>query len=140
MHDVKSDYIFDPAAITSFEGRTGPYILYTAVRLNSVLKKAESGKRKAETNLQNEERELLLTVLDFDRILNATFEKRAPDILANWTYDLAQRANAFYHNCPILKNDIDDATRAHRLWIAETARDVLTTAIGLMGLRVPEEM
>jgi arginyl-tRNA synthetase len=142
MHDVKADYVFDPDAITSFEGRTGPYILYTAVRLNSVLKKAEGKGQRAGTDfkLSAEERALLLCVLDFDRTLNAAFEKRATDLLANYAYDLCQAANSFYHNCPILRDDVDDATRAHRLELVRITRYTLARAIDLMGLKIPEEM
>ncbi|GHS98959.1 arginine--tRNA ligase [Bacteroidia bacterium] len=141
MHDVKSDYIFDPDLVTQFEGRTGPYILYTAVRLNAVLKRAQSTEHRAQINeLATEERELLLCVLDFQRTVESAFEKRATDLLANYTYDLCQTANSFYHNCPILKPDIDDDTRAHRLEILKRALSTLATAIDLMGLKVPDEM
>ncbi|MCL2749161.1 MAG: arginine--tRNA ligase [Alphaproteobacteria bacterium] len=141
MHDVKSDYVFDADAVTQFEGRTGPYILYTAVRLNSVLKKAGNFvKAKKISQLQIDERNLLLGILDFERTVQNAFDRRAPDILANYTYDLCQLANTFYHNCPILREDVDADTRAHRLQIATIARDTLATAIDLMGLKIPEEM
>lgn len=142
MHDVKSDYVFDPDAVTSFEGRTGPYILYTAVRLNSILKKAESGKTKAEINneLAAPERDLLLTVMDFDRNVNRAFDTRSPDVLANYTYDLAQGINTFYHHCPILADGVDAVTRGHRLAIVEIALLALSKCIELMGLTIPNEM
>ncbi|MCL2338364.1 MAG: arginine--tRNA ligase [Proteobacteria bacterium] len=181
MHDIKSDYAFDPAAVTQFEGHTGPYILYTAVRLNSVLKKAGfemsvncsplGGSRNCEAvsvggqntdipptgsmlrisptppkggvvapSLQPEERELLLTVLDFERTLNVAFDRRATDILANYTYDLCQAANAFYHNCPILRDDVNAETRSGRLNIVRMTIATLSTAIDLMGLKIPDEM
>ncbi len=140
MHDVKSDYIFDPAAVTSFEGRTGPYILYTAVRLNSVLKRANACAAATPAELHADERNLIIGLLDFERALTGTFDARATDILANYTYDLCQLANTFYHNCPILRDDIDENTRAARLYLATKTRDVLTTAISLMGLAVPEQM
>jgi len=147
MHDVKSDYIFDADAVTQFEGRTGPYILYTAVRLKSVDRKAKSEGNKTPAlcdlqpaTLSNDERNLLLTLLDFDRAINAAFDKRATDILANYTYDLCQDINTFYHNCPILRDDVDAATRAHRLGIVRAALDTLSHAIDLMGLKIPEEM
>ncbi|MCL1892036.1 MAG: arginine--tRNA ligase [Alphaproteobacteria bacterium] len=141
MHDVKSDYIFDPDAVTQFEGRTGPYILYTAVRLNSVLKRAQSTEHRAKiTKLSIEERNLLLGIMDFERTVQNAFDKRSPDILTNYAYDLCQMANTFYHNCPILREDVDGDTRAHRLQIAAKARDTLVMAIELMGLRVPSEM
>ncbi len=140
IHDVRADYVFDPNQITSFEGRTGPYILYTAVRLNSVLKRAGDMATATMGELTQDERNLLIEILDFERTVKSAFENRATDLIANYAYDLCQLANTFYHTCPILRDDIDAATRAQRLYIARTARDTLTRAIDLMGLIVPNEM
>ena len=142
LHDVRSDYIFDPSAITSFEGRTGPYILYTAVRLNSILNKIQGAECKAqkEYKMNTDERNLLIQIMDFERTILSAFENRATDLIANYAYDLAQLINTFYHNCPIMRDDIDDETRAGRLHIVRVARDTLATAIDLMGLNVPNEM
>jgi arginyl-tRNA synthetase len=143
MHDVKSDYVFDTDSVTQFEGRTGPYILYTAVRLNSVVKKAESMGVVPNSDivkLADEERNLMLRLMDFDKVLENAFAKRATDLLANYAYDLAQDINTFYHHCPILRDDVDMATKQGRLHIVNMARKTLLTAIDLMGLRVPESM
>lgn len=140
LHDVKSDYIFDPNQITSFEGRTGPYILYTAVRLNSVLKKAGELPEATLGTLSEDERNLLVEVLDFERTVQTAFVNRATDMIANYAYDLCQLVNTFYHNCPILRDDVDAAIRAQRLQIVKIARNTLAKAIDLMGLKIPEEM
>ena len=141
IHDVKSDYIFEPAAVTSFEGKTGPYILYTAVRLNSVLKRAETEIKKPDDyELSAEERNLLIEIMDFEHTILSAYENRATDLIANYAYDLCQLANTFYHNCPILRDDIDDQTKAGRLYITKLAFDTLATAIDLMGLKIPKEM
>lgn len=140
LHDVKSDYIFDPNQITSFEGRTGPYILYTAVRLNSVLKKAGELPEATLGTLSEDERNLLVEVLDFERTVQTAFVNRATDMIANYAYDLCQLVNTFYHNCPILRDDVDAAIRAQRLQIVKIARNALAKAIDLMGLKIPEEM
>lgn len=140
LHDVRSDYVFDPNQITSFEGRTGPYILYTAVRLNSVLKRAGEAGDAEMTELSSDERNLLIEILDFERTVQSAFDNRATDMIANYAYDLCQLANTFYHNCPILRDDVDAATRARRLRITKIARDTLASAIDLMGLTIPAEM
>ncbi|MBR5154075.1 MAG: arginine--tRNA ligase [Alphaproteobacteria bacterium] len=143
MHDVKSDYVFDVDSVTQFEGRTGPYILYTAVRLNAVVKKAKDMHVLANTDiktLQSEERNLLLRVMDFERVLENAFAQRATDMIANYTYDLCQLINTFYHNCPILREDVPSDVRAGRLHIVQIARATLLMAIDLMGLIVPDEM
>ena len=142
LHDVRSDYVFDPSAITSFEGRTGPYILYTAVRLNSILNKVSASELKAQSEykMNADERNLLIQIMDFERTILSAFENRATDMIANYAYDLAQLINTFYHNCPIMRDDVDDATKAGRLHIVRVARDTLATAIDLMGLKIPSEM
>lgn len=141
LHDVKSDYIFDPSSITSFEGKTGPYILYTAVRLNSVLKRAGAQISKPEQfELSTEERNLLIEIMDFERTILSAYENRATDMIANYAYDLCQLTNNFYHNCPILRDDIPENIKAGRLYIAKLAFDTLATAIDLMGLKIPGEM
>ena len=141
LHDVKSDYIFEPSAITSFEGKTGPYILYTAVRLNSVLKRANTDIAKQnQYTLTSEERNLLIEIMDFERTILSAYENRATDMIANYAYDLCQLINNFYHNCPILRDDISEDIKAGRLYIAKLALDTLSTAIDLMGLKIPREM
>lgn len=141
IHDVKSDYIFDPSSITSFEGKTGPYILYTAVRLNSVLKRANATISKPEHfDLSDEERYLLIEIMDFEKTILSAYENRATDMIANYAYDLCQLINNFYHNCPILRDDIKPEIKAGRLYIAKLAFDTLATTIDLMGLKIPREM
>jgi len=141
IHDVKSDYIFEPTAITSFEGKTGPYILYTAVRLNSVLKRADAQIAKPESfELSTEERNLLIEIMDFEKTILDAYENRATDMIANYAYDLCQLTNNFYHNCPILRDDITPDIKAGRLYIAKLALDTLSTAIDLMGLKIPAQM
>lgn len=141
MHDVKSDYTFDPKSITSFEGRTGPYILYTAVRLKSILKKAQNTNDKAPMrDIVTDERNLLISILDFERTIQSAFDNKSTDILANYAYDLCQLINSFYHNCPILHESVDNETRAQRLHIVQIAFNTLSSVISLMGLNIPEEM
>lgn len=140
MHDVRSDYIFDPSAVTSFEGRTGPYILYTAVRLNSVLKRATFNANPAYMSISSDERNLLISILDFERTVHSAFENRATDMIANYAYDLCQFINTFYHNCPILRDDVPESTRAGRLHIVQLAYKTLAQTIDLMGLKIPNEM
>ena len=139
-HDLRADYIFDPAQITSFEGRTGPYILYTAVRLNSVLRRAGKFATPDTAKFESDERNLIMELLDFDRTVQSAFDSRATDLVANYTYDLCQLINTFYHNCPILREDIPADTRATRLTLVQIATDVLTKALDLMGLKIPNEM
>ena len=143
MHDVRADYVFDTDTVTQFEGRTGPYILYTAVRLNSVLKKAaDMGVAAVDNNadLDPAERNLLLRLMDFERVLENAFARRATDLIANYAYDLCQDVNTFYHHCPILRDDVSQDVRQARMHIVKMAHQVLTDVVDLMGLRIPVEM
>lgn len=140
IHDLRSDYIFDPTSVTSFEGKTGPYILYTAVRLNSILKRADIKPALPDYKISDSERSLLMQIMDFDRMILTAYENNATDMIANYTYDLCQYINTFYHNCPILRDDIANDIKSGRLYIVKLARDTLATAIELMGLSIPAEM
>ena len=140
MHDVKSDYIFDVEAVTNFEGRTGPYILYTAVRLNSILKKTSEKAEMTNVDLLPEERDLLMFLLDFNRIVEVSFDRRAPYILANYAYDLCKLVNTFYHACPIMRDDIEPDVKSQRLAIVKQSLKILSKSLDLMGLKIPEEM
>ena len=91
-------------------------------------------------NMTADERNLLIQIMDFERTVIAAFNNRATDLIANYAYDLCQLANTFYHNCPIMRDDVDEATRVGRLRIAQITRDTLATAIDLMGLKIPSEM
>jgi len=135
MHDLKSSYVFDPAAVTNFEGRTGPYILYTAVRINSALKKSQFANRDSRIEDISDEygRGLMLKILEFPRMIQTAFEKRATDILANYAYDLCQMANGFYHNRRIA-DDMNGCA------IARKAAETLALCVDLMGLKIPDEM
>lgn len=140
LHDVRADYIFDPAQITSFEGRTGPYILYTAVRLNSVLRRAGKFTAPDTAKFESDERNLIMELLDFDRTVQSAFDSRATDLVANYAYDLCQLINTFYHNCPILREDVPMGMRNMRLGLVQIATDVLTKTLDLLGLKIPNEM
>jgi len=139
-HDLRADYIFDPNQITSFEGRTGPYILYTAVRLNSVLRRAGEFEIPKMVEMEADERNLVMELLDFDRTVQSAFDGRATDLVANYAYDLCQLINTFYHNCPILRDDVPEQIRAKRLALTKIAVEVLGHTLDLMGLKIPKEM
>ena len=87
-----------------------------------------------------DERNLMIGILDFERTIHSAFENRATDMVANYAYDLCQLINTFYHNCPILRDDIPEPTRAGRLHIVQTAYKTLAQTIELMGLNIPNEM
>ncbi len=136
-----TNYIFDLDRFMSFEGKTGPYLLYQAVRMKSILRKAADQGVVAGAIRVGEpaERELVLLLDAFDNALKETYLKRAPNLLADHVYRLAQGFSKFYANCPVLVGD-DAAVKASRLGLVTLTLKQLELGLDLMGLSAPEQM
>ena len=136
-----TNYIFDLDRFMSFEGKTGPYLLYQAVRMKSILRKAadQSVVAGAITVGEPAERELVLLLDTFDNALKETYLKRAPNLLADHVYRLAQGFSKFYANCPVLVGD-DGGVKASRLGLVTLTLKQLELGLHLMGLSAPEQM
>jgi arginyl-tRNA synthetase len=136
-----TSYIFDLERFLSFEGKTGPYLLYAAVRIKSILRKAEAAGHAAGPigALEPAERDLILTLDGFEHALRGAYDKRAPHILADHAYQVAGAFSAFYAACPILVAD-SDALRASRLTLAKATLTQLLIALDLLGIEAPERM
>ena len=136
-----TSYVFDLDRFSSFEGKTGPYLLYQAVRMKSVLRKAEEQALAAGEIVVAEpaERELVLLLDAFDAAVRDGWDKRAPNIVAEHAFRLAQSFARFYASCPILAAP-DEATRRGRLALARLTLTQLESALGLLGIEVAERM
>jgi arginyl-tRNA synthetase len=136
-----TSYVFDLDRFTSFEGKTGPYLLYQSVRSKSLLRKAErEGVTSGEIVVtEPAERDLVLTLDAFEAALAEAYDKRAPNFIAEHAYRLAQSYSKFYANCPVLAAP-DAATRASRLRLVETTQKQLLLCLDLLGIGVPERM
>jgi arginyl-tRNA synthetase len=136
-----TSYVFDLDRFMSFEGKTGPYLLYQAVRIKSVLRKAaEQGLAPGEiTVTEPAERELTLVLDAYDAALSEAYAKRAPNTVAEHAYRLAQTFSKFYAACPILVAP-DTQVRASRLGFAKLALEQLDSALGLLGIESPDRM
>jgi arginyl-tRNA synthetase len=136
-----TSYVFDLDRFTSFEGKTGPYLLYQSVRIKSLLRKAAGEGATSGDIVVGEpaERELVLTLDAFEGALADAYDKRAPNYIAEHAYRVAQSFSKFYAACPVLAAP-DAATRASRLRLAETTQRQLDVALGLLGISVPERM
>ena len=137
-----SSYIFDLERFSSFEGRTGPYLLYVAVRISSLLKKAseqglEPGEMLAPKN--DTERALMLQIAGFADAVDRAITLRAPNHIAEYCYELSGAFNRFYEQCHILSEQ-DHALRSSWLSLAGLTRRVVVTALDLLGISVPERM
>ncbi|HEY2481153.1 MAG TPA: DALR anticodon-binding domain-containing protein, partial [Caulobacteraceae bacterium] len=136
-----TSYVFDLDRFSSFEGKTGPYLLYQAVRVKSLIRKAaEAGAAPGAIVVAHEaERDLALNLDAFDHTLAEAYDRRAPNLLADHVFRLAQAFARFYGACPVLTAP-DEATRASRLAIAEVTLKQLELALDVLGIAVPERM
>jgi arginyl-tRNA synthetase len=136
-----TNYIFDLDRFISFEGKTGPYLLYAAVRIKSLARRADAEGVKAGpiTIELDAERALVLALDGFNEALRGAYDKRMPHILCDHTYTLAQAFSAFYAAAPILVES-DAAKKASRFSLAMATLKQLELALGLIGIETPERM
>jgi len=135
-----TSYVFDLDRFTSFEGKTGPYLLYQAVRVKSLLRRAADEGAEAGTIVIAEpaERDLALTLDAFETSLGEAYDRYAPNAVAEHAYRLSQAFSKFYAACPILQ--AEPAVRASRLALAKATLAQLELALDLLGVAVPERM
>lgn len=143
-NQASKDYIFDIDRFTSFEGDTGPYILYTIVRIKSILNKyKEQGGSPEQAALQesvNEsEKSLMLEISKFNSMMETAYEEIAPHRICAYIYDLANAFNRFYHETKILTEE-DKEKQAGWIALLALTRDILETCIDLLGFSAPERM
>lgn len=136
-----TSYVFDLDRFMSFEGKTGPYLLYQAVRVKSLLRKAaDQGVAFALIVIEEAaERDLALTLDAFDAATADAYDKRSPNLIAEHAYRLAQSFSKFYAACPILVAP-DEATKGSRLALAAASLHQLEQALDLLGIETPERM
>ena len=136
-----TSYVFDLDRFMSFEGKTGPYLLYQAVRIKSLLRKgADQGATPGPIVIaEPAERDLALTLDAFSQAVSEAYDKRMPHIIAEHAYRLAQGFSKFYAACPVLIAP-DEATRGSRMALSKAALDQLEAALTLLGIDTPERM
>ena len=137
-----TNYVFDLERFTSFEGKTGPYLLYAAVRMKAILRRAaEQGYDAGAIEVRaDEERKLALALDGFAVALRLAREKRMPHYICEHVYGLAQAFSAFYAACPILKDDVPAAQRASRIALCQAVLHQLEAGLGILGITAPERM
>ncbi|MCG8442408.1 MAG: arginine--tRNA ligase [Caulobacterales bacterium] len=136
-----TNYVFDLDRFMSFEGKTGPYLLYAAVRVKSLLRRAsEAGGAPGPIAVAAPEERALVYELDaFDAALAGAYDKRAPNIVCDHAYGLAGAFSKFYASCPVLAAP-DAATRDSRLALAALTLKQLELALDLLGIATPDRM
>lgn len=140
INQRRSDYNFDVDRFVSFEGKTGPYIQYTVVRLNALQRKAEEAGIRAGNNVFDEaQRETGLLLLQFPETIKAALNDYAPSILADYLFRTAQSVNRFYQSVHVL-SETDKVKQGAALALLAQAARVLTQGLDLLGIQVPAEM
>ncbi|MCM1145437.1 MAG: arginine--tRNA ligase [Blautia sp.] len=142
-NQASKDYIFDMERFTSFEGDTGPYILYTIVRIKSILAKYEEQTGKKNVALREaagaSEKDLMLELAKFNAMMEAAYEEVAPHRICAYIYDLANAFNHFYHETKILA-EADREKQGGWIALLQLTKAVLETSIDLLGFSAPERM
>ena len=143
-NQASKDYIFDTDKFTSFEGNTGPYILYTIVRIKSILNKYQSGggkvgKGRILSPANDSEKSLMMELVKFNSVIEQAFEEIAPHKICSFIYDLANAFNRFYHETRILAEEEEERKQSW-IQILDLTREVLETSIDLLGFSAPERM
>ena len=143
-NQASKDYVFDVERFTSFEGNTGPYILYTIVRTKSIL-----GKYKEEGNelkkgallapKSDSEKALMLSVSRFNGVVENAFEEKAPHKICAYIYEVSNAFNSFYHETKILSEE-NEAQKASFIQLLKLTKKVLETCIDLLGFSAPDRM
>lgn len=146
-NQVSKDYIFDIDRFTSFEGDTGPYILYTIVRIKSILAKfyetkkdtTQANQAKILPSVSVSEQALKLELTKFNEMIASAYTELAPHRICAYIYDLANAFNSFYHDTKIIAEE-DLEKQASWITLITLVQDILLTCIDLLGFEAPERM
>lgn len=143
-NQAAKDYVFDVDRFTSFEGNTGPYILYTIVRIKSILNRyAETGKSVDACEIQKADsvsaKALMLEVAKFNQVMEGAYEELAPHKICAYIYDLSNAFNRFYHETKILSEE-NEEKQAGYIALLTITKKVLEACIDMLGFEAPERM
>ena len=143
-NQATKDYIFDVDRFTSFEGNTGPYILYTIVRIKSILNRyveaggnLEAGELLKASN--GSEKNLMLQLSGFGSMIESAFEEKAPHKICAYIYEVSNAFNSFYHETKILSEE-NQAQKESYIRLLQLTKRVLETSIDLLGFKAPDKM
>ena len=134
------DYNFDMERFAAFEGNTGPYILYTVVRIKSILSRyGEWENLPIQEPANDYAKDLMLAITKFGPALEGALKTSSPNLICAYVYELAGCVNKFYHETPILKEE-DETVKAGHIALIGLAKNILEASIDLLGFHAPEKM
>lgn len=142
--DPKKTMMFNPKESIDFNGNTGPFIQYTYTRIRSVLRKADEAGIKIlsgdiHTELTEKEQNLIKLIAKLPAVVKEAGDNYSPALLGNYAYDLAKEFNQFYHDYSILKEE-NAHVRNLRLLLAQQCSVAIRSAMGMLGIEMPERM
>ena len=142
-NQASKDYCFDIERFTSFEGNTGPYILYTIVRIKSILKKYTAKNSLPDAPVLGahsaSEKNLMLVLSRFNAMMENAYEEKAPHKICAYIYELANAFNGFYHETKILSEE-DFKVQASYIGLLVLTKNILETCINVLGFSAPDRM
>ena len=142
-NQASKDYCFDIERFTSFEGNTGPYILYTIVRIKSILKKYTAKNTLPDAPILGahsaSEKNLMLVLSRFNAMMENAYEEKAPHKICAYIYELANAFNRFYHETKILSEE-DFKVQASYIGLLVLTKNILETCIDVLGFSAPDRM
>ncbi len=142
-NQASKDYCFDIERFTSFEGNTGPYILYTIVRIKSILKKYTAKNSLPDAPILGahsaSEKNLMLVLSRFNAMMENAYEEKAPHKICAYIYELANAFNGFYHETKILSEE-DFKVQASYIGLLILTKNILETCIDVLGFSAPDRM
>ena len=142
-NQASKDYCFDIERFTSFEGNTGPYILYTIVRIKSILKKYTAKNSLPDAPIlmahSASEKNLMLVLSRFNAMMENAYEEKAPHKICAYIYELANAFNGFYHETKILSEE-DFKVQASYIGLLVLTKNILETCIDVLGFSAPDRM
>jgi arginyl-tRNA synthetase len=137
-----SDYIFDVERLSQFEGKTGPYLLYQAVRIASLLAKVDDDLTALDIRIQNlneDERSLAILMTELPSAIQSSLNALAPHVLCDYIFRLAQAFGRFYNNCPVLSENNADI-RTSRIALCQLTYRHFALVLSLLGMQIPDRM
>lgn len=141
-NQISKDYIFDIDKFTSLEGKTGPYILYTLVRIKSILNKFYENNTLKENKILNPEedieKQLLLKISKYNQILEESYIENAPSKICTYLYELANIFNSFYQKIKILQEDSNRLNS--NITLLNLMKKIFENGVDLLGFEAPERM
>lgn len=132
------DIAFSYSKILNFDGETGPYVQYTAARIKSVLRKGGAIGKYEIKNVNEDEYQLIALLSTFPDVVKAAAERLEPFFVTRYAIDVASAFNKFYFDCKIIGDDVNETN--FRLAISSATLTVLSSALTLLGIKVPERM